>query len=159
MNYLQSGHPKPNGLWFDANGGWKTWCEAEQFRLETIQYRHTVSILNGSRILRLRTAKEIDAFTRRYGRNRFSNIQLLQSGQELDAFTNGYGRNLFSEIQQKFGTFILWEEVAEKHTGIIIIPYSRARSQAYLWYYGWGCASGCVWDTSVIRLGKPCKIT
>ncbi len=158
MSYLQSGHPKPNGLWFDVDEDWKQWCEAEQFRPETFRYRHTVTILDASRILFLRGAKDIDAFTRKYARNLFSSIQLLQSSNDIDAFTHQYGHNLFGDIQQQFSNYIAWGEVAEKHSGIIIAPYSRARSQAYLWYYGWGCASGCVWDTRVIRMGRPCMV-
>jgi len=155
MSYPQSGHPKPNGLWFDINGSWKRWCEAVQFRLEDLRCRHTVTILDASRILFLRNEKEIDVFTRQYGKDISSHIQTLQSSEDLDAFARQYGSDLFSNIQGQFSNYIMWEEVAEKHSGIIIDPYSRARSQTYLWYYGWNCAGGCIWDTSVIRLGKP----
>ncbi len=158
MNYLQSGHPKPNGLWFDANGEWKQWCEATQFPLEALRYRHTVTILDDSRILFLRKAKDIDAFTREYGRSRFGRIQLLQNAEDADAFTREYGRDLFGDIHRQFDNYIVWEDVARKYSGIIIVPYSHSRAQAYLWYYGWGCASGCVWDTNVIRLGRPYQV-
>jgi hypothetical protein len=159
MSYLQSGHPKPNGLWFDVNGSWKRWCEAVQFRLENLRYRHTVTILDASRILFLRNAKDIDLFARQYGRNLSGRIQLLQSTDDIDAFTHQYGRDLFVDIQRQFSNYIMWRGVAEKHGGIIIDPYSHARSRTYLWYYGWNCAGGCIWDTSVIRLRKPCKRT
>jgi hypothetical protein len=155
MSYLQSGQPKPNGLWFDVNEEWRRWCGAVQFRLETLRYRHTVTIFDTSRILFLQSAKDIDAFTRKYGRNLSCHIQLLQDAKDVDAFTRKYGRDLFGDIQRQFSEYIMWEEVAEKHSGIIIAPYSRARSQTYLWYYGWNCASGCIWETNVIRLGKP----
>ncbi len=158
MSYLQSGHPKPNGLWFDVNEEWKRWCEAVQFRPDTLRYRHTVIILDTSRILFLRGAKDIDEFTHKYRRNLFRNIQLLQSAEDIEEFTREYGSDLFGDIKQQSSNCIGWGEVAEKHSGIIIAPYSRARSLTYLWYYGWHCASGCIWDTSVIRLGTPCKM-
>jgi hypothetical protein len=157
MNYLQSGHPKPNGLWFDVNESWKRWCQAVQFRMENLRYRHTVTILDTSRILFLRKAKDIDTFTRDYGRNLSAHIQLLQTTEDNETFTNKYGGDLFGDIQKQFSNYIMWEEVAGKYSGIIINPYSRARSLTYLWYYGWNCAGGCIWDTSVMRLGKPCK--
>jgi hypothetical protein len=157
MGYLQSGHPKPNGLWFDVNGSWKRWCEAAQFGLESLRYCHTVTILDASQILFLRNAKDIDRFTREYGRNLSGHIQLLQSTDGMDAFAHQYGRDLFGDIQKQFSHYIMWEEVAEKHSGIVIDPYSQARSRTYLWYYGLNCAGGCIWDTSVIRLGKPRK--
>jgi hypothetical protein len=158
MSYLQSGDPKPNGFWFDANGEWKRWCEAVQFRLGNFRYRHTVTILDTSRILFLKTARDIDAFTRKYGRNLSGHIQLLQSSKDVDVFARKYGRDLFGEIQRQFSNYIMWDEVAGKHSGIVIFPYFRSRSLTYLWYYGWNCAGGCVWDTSVIRLGKPCRV-
>ncbi len=157
-SYLQSRHPKPNGLWFDVNEEWKRWCEAADFRLDTLRYRHTVTILDTSRILFLRGAEDIDEFTEKYRRNLFDNIQLLQSAKDIDEFSREYGSDLFGDIKQQFSNYIAWGEVAEKHSGIIIAPYSGSRSQTYLWYYGWHCASGCVWDSSVIRLGRPCEI-
>ncbi len=156
-NYVQSGHPKPNGFWFDVDEDWKRWCESTQFRPETLRYRHAVTVTDSSRILFLRRARDIDAFTRRYARNLSGNIQLLQSADANSAFARDYGRDLFAEIQRQFSDYIMWGEVAEKYSGVIVAPYSRSRSQTYLWYYGWNCASGCVWDTSVIRLGKPFK--
>jgi hypothetical protein len=155
ISYPQQGHPKPNGLWFDINGSWKRWCESVQFRLENLRYRHTVTILDTSRLLFLRNAKEVDLFTREHGHNLSGFIQPLQSSEELDSFTHEYGSDLFSDIQSKFSNYILWEEVAGKHSGIIISPYSRSSSRTYLWYYGLNCTGGCIWDTSLIRLGKP----
>ncbi len=158
MRYLQSGQPKPNGLWFDVNGEWERWCASARFRPETFRYRHTVTILDASRILHLRSAKDIDAFTRKYGRDLSDRIRLLEGAQDLDAFTLNYGTYLFSDIRRQFSNYILWGDVAEQYGGIIIAPYSRSRSRTYLWYYGWHCASGCVWDTGIIRLGKPCRM-
>jgi hypothetical protein len=155
MSYPQRGHPKPNGFWFDVDESWKRWCNAAQFSLEALRYRHPVRILDTSRILFLRNAKDIDVFTREYARNLSGHIQLIQSAEGIEAFNSQYGRNLFDDIQRQFSNYIVWGEVAEKHSGIIIDPYSRARSLRYLWYYGWNCAGGCIWDTRVIRLGKP----
>lgn len=155
MSYPQSGHPKPNGFWFDVNESWKRWCQSTQFRLEALRYQHTVTILDTSRILFLRKARDIDVFTREYAHNLSGHIQVLHSTTDTDAFARQYGRDLFSDIQKQFSNYIMWGEVAEKYSGIIINPYSRARSLTYLWYYGWNCAGGCIWDTRVIRLGEP----
>ncbi len=157
MSYLQSGHPKPNGLWFDVNESWKRWCEVTQFHLEDLRYRHIVTIRDASRILFLRNAKDIDRFTRAYGRNLSGHIQLLQSTEDINTFMRQYGQDLFGDIQRQFSNYIMWQEVAGKYSGIIVDPYSRARSLTYLWYYGWNCAGGCIWDTRAIRLGKPSR--
>ena len=157
ISYPQSGQPKPNGLWFDVNEEWKRWCESAKFRPETFRYRHTVTILDPSQILFLRGAKDIDAFTREYAHDLSDRITLLQGAEDGGAFARRYGMDLFGDIRRQFSNYILWGEVAEKYGGIVISPYSRSRSRDYLWYYGWNCASGCVWDTSLIRLGKPCR--
>lgn len=159
MRYRQSGHPKPNGFWLDVNGSWKRWCDSVQFRPDNLRYRHTVTVSDASRVLFLRKAKDVDAFTYRYGHDLSGNIRFLQSSEETDAFARSYGRDLFADIQKQFSNYIRWDEVAEKYSGIIVNPYFRSRSRTYLWYYGWNCAGGCIWDTGVIRLGEPCSMS
>ncbi|MBN2242050.1 MAG: hypothetical protein JW793_05115 [Acidobacteria bacterium] len=155
MRYAQSGHPKPNGLWFDVDGSWKRWCEAARFRLQGLRYRHIVTVLDASRVLFLGKAEQIDLFTQRYGHNLSGHIQPLQSPEEIDAFARRYGRDLLSDILEQFSRYIQWSEVAKKYAGIIIKPYFTKRSRNHLWYYGWNCSGGCIWDTSIIRLGRP----
>jgi len=50
---------------------------------------------------------------------------------------------------------INWPAVAEKYDGIIIAPYIWQRRLSdnpdHFWYYGWDCASGCIWNTEVIE--------
>ncbi len=159
MTYQQSGHPKPNGLWFDVNGGWKQWCEAVQFRTGAFRFRHKVTILDTSRILFLKNADDIDVFTQKYGHDFSGNIEPLQTPEELDNFAAQYGKDLFRDVLGQFVSYIMWGDVAKEYSGIIITPYSRSRSQTYLWYYGWNCAGGCIWDTNIISLGKPIIIT
>lgn len=157
-DYPQCGHPKPNGLWFDVDEGWKRWCESAKVREESLCYRHSVTILDESRILFLKTAKQIDAFTRRYGQNFSSFIQPLQNFEDLDSLGTNTGQVLFNDLQKAFSNYILWGAVAENYGGIVLFPYSKARSRTYLWYWEWSCAGGCVWDTSIIQLGEPRKI-
>ena len=99
----------------------------------------------------------IDEFTHKYARNLFGSIQLLQTTEDVDKFSREYGSDLFGDIKKQFSNFVAWSEVAEDYSGIIVAPYSRERSESYLWYYGWHCASGCIWDTDIIRLGEPFK--
>ena len=158
MDYPQQGHPKPNGFWFDVDGSWKHWCETVQFRLEKLHYRHTVTVLDTSRILILRKANDIDRFTQEYGHNLSGHFQSLQSSEERDEFAQEYGSDLFADVMKQFSNYIMWEEVAEKYSGIVLDPYLHSKSQAYLWYHGWNCAGGCIWATGVARLGKPCDM-
>ena len=130
-----------------------------QFHLVDLRYRHTVTILDKSRVLFIKNMGEADRFTSEYGHNLSGQIQSLQSPEDMRAFESEYGHDLFGDILAQFSNYILWSEVAEKYTGIIVDPYFQEKSLTYLWYYGWNCAGGCIWDTSVIRLDKPCNTT
>ena len=47
--------------------------------------------------------------------------------------------------------FIDWPKVAERYDGIIIAPYQWSRRlDGPMWYYGWDCASGCVWRARAV---------
>ena len=46
-----------------------------------------------------------------------------------------------------------WKKVKSKYQGIIIAPYqwSCRLNLDSNWYYGWDCASGCIWDLDCIK--------
>lgn len=70
-------------------------------------------------------------------------ILRLSSPADLEAFKRSYGEP---------DGLIRWADVAAKWAGIIIAPYQWQVRYAIdsLWYYGWDCASGCIWDASAI---------
>lgn len=120
---------KPQGLWVSVDGpdDWPSWCKSEQFRDVDSQNRFRVTLATDANILHLETFDEVIVFTEKYGEpSRFG------------------GRLAYDGIR--------WGEVAANHQGIIIAPYSwRARNDHQtFWYYGWDCASGCIWDASAI---------
>ncbi len=120
---------KPVGLWLSVPGddGWKAWCEAEGFGLGSLKCEHEVELSEGANILRLCSADDLDEFTSVYGRDRLNPYPYCQ---------------------------IDWRAVAAKHQGIIIAPYiwpRRLDGRASNWYYGWDCASGCIWDATAIE--------
>ena len=69
-------------------------------------------------------------------------VLILSTPECLDIFDRMYG-----DGQQ----MIRWQEVAAEHAGLIITPYQWSRRFSHLWYYGWDCASGCIWDASAIQ--------
>lgn len=124
--------PKPKGFWVsdqDAEVNWKTWCHKEEFRLDNFVYAHDITLTEKAKILRLSSAEEIDVFTRKYSEREDNFISNLH---------------------------IHWEEVAENFQGIIITPYiwERRLDGGADWYYGWDCASGCIWDANAIAYIK-----
>lgn len=133
---------KPHGLWFSVEDytddqNWKTWCESEDFRLEHLKYKYRVGIRQNSDILLLSTPEEIVGFGLKY------------AGNDPYDFRKTYA----SPYKTPYIYWIKWDEIMEKHDGIIIAPYQwscRMPSQT-MWYYGWDCASGCVWNMSAIE--------
>jgi hypothetical protein len=123
---LASASPKPRGFWVSIDSdpqNWRSWCETEDFHSYALEQVHDVAL-------------RADA-----------NILLLDSAAALDEFTEAYGEPFHSI------TYIRWHRVAAMHSGIIIAPYqwSRRLNDRTGWYYGWDCASGCIWDVSVIE--------
>jgi hypothetical protein len=118
---------KPAGFWVSVDGkdDWKEWCEAENFGDLSQQYRHKVTLKADSNILLLTDKLEVLCFRERYGRE--TNNPLYQI------------------------PYIPWDQVAQDYQGIIIAPYQWELRLEEMWYYGWDCASGCIWDRMAIE--------
>lgn len=122
---------KPVGLWYDVDGDWQRWCEAESFR--TGDFHAYALTVNPASILTLATCREIDQFTFEYR---------VRTGAE-------YRRD-----------YIDWRRVASEYDGIEIAPYQWDRRLDYhtRWYYGWDCASGCLWRPTGLLSWEPLGI-
>lgn len=135
---------KPKGLWVSVEGnndGWRAWCEAEQFGLDRLVVAHRVTLAEGANILHLTGAEQLDDFTANY------------------SLTTGW-----LTAPDRLGYRIDWRAVADKYLGIVIAPYIWSRRLALHthWYYGWDCASGCIWDPAAIasvEVSEPCGCT
>lgn len=129
---------KPNGLWFSIEGDydWKWWCEAENFNIENLVVSYEIELKEDANILHLKTPEEIIEFTKQYA--------LSTKDWDIE----------YDRYQLK------WDKVKEKYQGIIISPYQwdcRLRLGTS-WYYGWDCASGCIWDLECIKEFKLMEI-
>lgn len=123
---FRSSSEKPRGCWItdESDTCWKTWCQDAGFGLERLTHKHQV-VLDESNILILRYSSDILAFTRKFGQ-----------------------RIVWGPIEH---VAIAWEKVAEQYDGIIITPYQWCLRLEQEWYYGWDCASGCIWRASAIK--------
>jgi|SRR2546429_8467274 len=121
-------YEKPKGLWVSVDGAydWETWCRENEWGLETLKRRYRVVLVEDHRVLTLKNTAALRYFTRRYGR------PVEWAG--LDAH------------------YIQWDAVAQDHQGLVIAPYlGMSWSEHDLsWYYGWDCASGCLWDAAAV---------
>ena len=121
------GFSKPEGFWVSVDGpcDWLEWTTSEDFGRGAI--RHRVELVRDAKVLFITNVVELDAFAKKY------------------------------EKLYRFGTFtdqgIDWKAVAKDYHGIIIAPYQweRRLSRYSKWYYGWDCASGCIWNPKAIQ--------
>lgn len=127
---------KPKGLWFSVEKdeedwlGWREWCEGAEFDPPGLAVETPLRVRDWSRIALLKTADDIDAFHALYGADTWN-------------------------IPAAVPLFIDWRAVARDEDGIIVAPYCWARrlnGPAHIWYYGWDCASGCVWNADAIEV-------
>lgn len=128
---------KPGGFWYSAptysKDGWEHWCAGEDFNMG--QYKSLVEI-NLDRILKIRTPGELDVLTKSY---RCPEPALP-------------GSELVTDLD--------WHRLAEQWAGIEIAPYQWCRriDDHTMWYYGWDCSSGVVWDLSAVLSTRPVEV-
>lgn len=121
---------KPKGFWYSVDGGWEEWCRSEMPSWIEGCASYEV-LLSGENILKLRTVTDIDLFH-----------------EEFKAPLAGMK-------PEKHFMYIDWKRVAGHFDGIEIAPYCWKRwldGDAHYWYYGWDCASGCVWTPRGMRV-------
>jgi hypothetical protein len=126
---------KPNGLWVsdEDNYGWSHWCNSEQWGTQTLNYEHLVELYPDNNILFISTVEDLDKFHEEF-KTRLGNWAGF--GDQRDQWLD-------------------WTRVYNLWQGIIITPYFWERRLDYMWYYGWDCASGCIWDLRAIRTFRP----
>lgn len=161
-NYEQPVEHKPKGLWYGIGDSWIQWCMSESSGwLGTHIYE---VILDESKILKITNIAEFEAFEDAHHdqppwkkeiraikdaefeqRMKDAGIEYTSAGPQLDPFDHFFGgRGL------RFHDYMNYGKVAEKYGGIEITPYLWEKRLNSMWYYGWDCASGCVWDRSAV---------
>lgn len=125
MVYAEDAHGfKPVGLWVSVDGdcGWREWCENERFNLESLKHVSEVTLKPDANVLLIDSPEKLLAFNARF-RREDDNLAI---------------RN------------IAWGKVKALYDGLIIAPYQWKHRLDLMWYYGWDCASGVIWNLSAI---------
>lgn len=130
---------KPTGLWVSVEGDddWKSWCEAENFSPDRLACVAEVTPTEPANLLLLSSAADVLRFHREYRcRPEFAGTGSLAA----DPYWDNHA--------------IRWSDVASSYDGIIIAPYqwSLRLDGECRWYYGWDCASGCIWNADAISI-------
>lgn len=126
---------KSRGLWYGINQSWVEWCSTEMPHWVHDHFHEVV--LDHSKILRITNIREFAAFEKKFGMT----DPLLEEMRDL----------VFLRPSDRVGRdSIDWHKVAEQYSGLEITPYLWEKRLTSMWYYGWDCASGCVWDANAI---------
>lgn len=112
---------KPVGLWFSIGDNWAKWCRENEFGIDSLVCQ-TELFLDLKQFLCITNPVELRKFHYTYA----------------------------TPSTSKFGN-IDWSKVSTQYDGIIIAPYLWECRFEYMWYYGWDCASGCVWNARSIK--------
>jgi hypothetical protein len=133
---------KPVGFWVsddDCEDNWFDWCLGENWGLDHLKSCCEV-ICDHSKLLILKSKSELRSFSHEY------KIQPYKAKHPDLAFM--YGIN--------------WPKVGESYAGIVITPYiwecKNSVHDIFHWYWGWDCASGCIWNASIISEIKQIPI-
>lgn len=124
------GFGKPTGLWVSREGedDWPSWCEGESFALDSLATVTEVTLTDEANICYICSADQLMAFTEEYRVTWAAGIPAID-----------------------------WSRVAQEWDGIVIAPYiwSMRLNPQTSWYYGWDCASGCIWNLDAIKTVLP----
>lgn len=125
-NWIANEGIKPNGLWLsdESDYGWQAWTKDNDFMHERWVHK---------------TEFEVD----------LSNLCILEDYDDIELFTKAYIPNGKISIN-KF--YLNWPKVYEDYSGLLITPYVWSARLDFMWYYGWDCASACIWDLSVLKV-------
>lgn len=83
-------------------------------------------------------------------------VRVIRTEDQMCGFNLEYATVSVSRMNQTricSQPLVDWPRVAQSYKGVIITPYQRTvmEQDAFRWYAGWDCASGCVWDLTCMR--------
>lgn len=140
--YEQKISSKPNGLWLSVDDDWRRWVEGEEMKWLEGAPSVKVTLAADAKVLVIGSVPELDDFNDEYGVCRFNSSEEFLKENPAWRFRMDAVR---------------WNDVAALYQGVFITPYlwPRRLSETVSWYWGWDCASGCVWDLSAIHTVEP----
>lgn len=110
---------------------WPTWCRENEFHHAGLAHAHRVTIAPDANLVRIMSPEGIDGLHETFA------VETDMARKHPATF----GRDSWA---------IDWARVARYYHGIVIAPYQWSRRMSPDWYYGWDCASGCVWNLAAI---------
>ena len=117
---------KPPGFWLSVAGedDWPAWCHGEDWGLDRLALEHKVTLKPSANVLHVADVDAFDLFDRSLPWGRHPTL-------------GEYERN--------------WAHIRAEFDGVTIAPYQWERRLEVMWYYGWDCASGVIWNLDAIE--------
>jgi len=116
---------KPRGLWVSNENdfGWMHWVEAEKFK--DVPYKYCFEVILNSK----------------------NNVLFLETKNQFLAFQEKHRVENMSTFNMD------WNSIVKHHQGLVIPKYfwDFRLAEGSMWYYGWDCASGCIWDLKAVE--------
>ena len=121
---------KPSGLWISpaTEDGWRAWREGKECGIPETEYVYRVDLSPDANLLVVKP-HEISRLHQRFPRRRMDKIMPFYPYDEDHPS---------------------WETITEQFDGVLIPRYSWDHRLSVNWYYGWDCASGCIWNLRAI---------
>ena len=148
--YKKNSGMKPNGLWVSVGEDWEKWCRKEDFYIEALRYKTEIKLKDASKILYVRTQKDLDIIEKNYER-------LISS--PAPSFLS-----LMYSVTPYFYTCD-WKKMKEDYSGIILDEDTEdLRNNGFRnggvsdWIETWDCLSGCIWDFDIIEVEKTIRL-
>lgn len=132
---------KPRGLWVSAEGDndWPSWCRSQDFRVDGLSHPTQILLKPDAKVLRINGSAELIRFHEAY-----STVAPWAKKMQTPDFSRRYA--------------VRWLDLAQEYQGIIIAPYVWEQRLEMPWYYGWDCASGCIWDAQAVAELMPLPV-
>jgi len=124
---------KPSGLWYGIADSWINWCLSEDFG-GIHEYIYDV-VIDENKILTIDNIPDFEKFEK-------DHYDIPGWAKHLHPNWN-FNRQFFDSMN--------YSRVAENFGGIEISPYQWDKRLKSMWYYGWDCASGCIWNPDAIK--------
>jgi len=136
---------KPKGIWYGIADSWIDWCISENFG-GIHQYIYEV-IVDETRILKIDNIPDFEKFEDAHNDIPEWRKQLREA-EGLPTFDFHLPPML---SRTRYFDSMNYGKVAETFGGIEITPYQWDKRLESMWYYGWDCASGCIWNPNAIK--------
>jgi len=120
---------KPEGFWVSVAGedDWLAWCQDNAFSPEDLACPHEVTLRPGANLLHISSPEGMEEFHAAYSVPEEGRAYQYLRPESID-----------------------WRKVAADYDGLINAPYQWQCRISMHFYYGWDCASGCIWNVNAI---------